>query len=127
VAEKLKCGSAIYSATTKQKCGVDELSRTITGQPMTTYRIDADDEDDALTAKEAAAFFGVSLATFWRRVNGGDSFPQPFYPAERTPRWIRRDLREARERLRMTPAEARERRHKAKLARRAAEVASARS
>ena len=77
-----------------------------------------DNDDDALTAKEAAAFFSISIATFWRRVNAGGDFPKPFYPAERAPRWVRRDLREARDRLRMTPAEARERRHKAKLARR---------
>ena len=75
--------------------------------------------DNGVTAKEAADFLGISLPTFWRRVADG-RISQPYYPAERTPRWIPSKLREDRERMTMTPAEAKDRRHKAKLARRAA-------
>jgi predicted DNA-binding transcriptional regulator AlpA len=79
----------------------------------------ARDGDNGVTAKEAADFFGVSLPTFWRRVADGSISP-PYYPAERTPRWVPSKLREDRERMTMTPAEAKDRRRKAKLARRAA-------
>jgi predicted DNA-binding transcriptional regulator AlpA len=72
-------------------------------------------DDDALDARAGADFMGVALATFWRKVTAG-IYPEPYYPAERTPRWTRGELRQVRERLRMTPAEHREYRRAKKRA-----------
>jgi hypothetical protein len=66
---------------------------------------DRDDSDDAVTINGVAAMFEVSLVSVWRMVKEG-RLPRPFYPRPRCPRWSRRELRDARERLRMTPNEA---------------------
>lgn len=82
---------------------------------MTAYD-DGDTDDDAgVTAKEAARFFGISIATFWRCVADG-RISSPYYPAERTPRWVPSTLRKDRERMGRPPGEAKNRRHNTKLA-----------
>ncbi len=67
--------------------------------------------DTPLTARQAAAEVGLSLAAFWRAIAAG-RLPDPVYPATRAPRWFPSELRNALRALRSTPA--------AKAARRAA-------
>ena len=92
----------------------DQRSSTPSAQSDTPDWQDGD--DDALTPKEAGDYDHISLATLWRRVADG-TYPKPFYPSPRTPRWRRGDLRRRREANRRLPQEAKELRRKAKLAR----------
>jgi predicted DNA-binding transcriptional regulator AlpA len=66
---------------------------------------DRDDSDDAVTINGVAAMFEVSLVSVWRMVKEG-RLPRPFYPRSRCPRWSKRELRDTRELLRMSPNEA---------------------
>jgi predicted DNA-binding transcriptional regulator AlpA len=47
--------------------------------------------DEVLRAKDAAAFCGISLPSFWRAVSE-ERLPSPFYPSLRSPRWSKSDL-----------------------------------
>jgi predicted DNA-binding transcriptional regulator AlpA len=76
------------------------------------------DDDDALDPRQASEFLNISLSTLWRQTTAG-VLPQPFYPTLKSPRWVKSELRQARERLRMMP-------HEAKGKRRAASLAAAR-
>jgi predicted DNA-binding transcriptional regulator AlpA len=69
--------------------------------------------DPLLTAEEAASEVHLSLAAFWRSVQGG-RLPQPFYPATRAPRWRRSELHTALDRTRALPAEQKASRRMAK-------------
>lgn len=70
-------------------------------------------DDDALDAKQSAAFVGLALVTFWRQVSKG-ALPPPFYPSARSPRWRRSVLRRACEAATKLPAEAKQARHAAR-------------
>jgi hypothetical protein len=72
-------------------------------------------DDQPLDAAASAKFIGVEVVTFWRQVAAG-LMPRPFYPAPRAPRWRKRELREACERQRRLPSEAKAARRAAKLA-----------
>jgi hypothetical protein len=67
--------------------------------------IERDDSDNAVTITGVAAMFEISPVSVWRMVKAG-AIPAPFYPRPRCPRWSRRELREAREQMRMLPSEA---------------------
>jgi hypothetical protein len=84
--------------------------------------VSADFDDPALTAREAAGFYGLSLPAFWRGVAAGH-ISKPFYPLPRTPRWRLSWLQQA-EANRMLPAQAKELRRQAKLARERAKKTS---
>jgi predicted DNA-binding transcriptional regulator AlpA len=60
--------------------------------------------DRPVDARGAAATVGLSLAAFWRGVAAG-TFPKPFYPAPRAPRWSIAELREALAATRAKPGE----------------------
>ncbi len=75
--------------------------------------------DPPLTAQQAAAELGISIAALWKGVAAG-RLPAPVYPMSRAPRWFRSELRAALEAQRMTPVEAMSIRRAAKLARVAA-------
>jgi predicted DNA-binding transcriptional regulator AlpA len=77
-----------------------------------------DDDDDAIDVRLVALILGVSVPTVWRQVESGD-LPLPFYPAPRTPRWTRKEIREVRDRRRMLPREAMAARRARRLAREA--------
>jgi predicted DNA-binding transcriptional regulator AlpA len=83
--------------------------------PVTTPTI----SDPPLTAREAAAAVGLSLAAFWRAV-AADRLPSPVYPLPRAPRWFASELRAALNALRQKPTEAMAGRRAAHLARIAA-------
>jgi hypothetical protein len=63
------------------------------------------DDDELLTAKEAADFVKLSIAAFWRNVCNR-RLPEPVYPAPRAPRWWRNRLRLALDATRALPADA---------------------
>lgn len=71
-------------------------------------------DNTPLPPKQAAREAGLSLAAFWRSVADG-RLPAPCYPAPRTPRWFRSELRDALEKTRALPAAQ-------KMARRAAKT-----
>jgi predicted DNA-binding transcriptional regulator AlpA len=73
-----------------------------------------DDDDEAIDTTAVLVMLDVSVMTLWRKVRAGE-LPKPFYPAARSPRWIRGEIRAARERLRMTPTEAKEAHRQARL------------
>lgn len=73
-----------------------------------------DDDDEAIDTAVVLVMLDISVMTLWRKIKAGD-LPKPFYPAARTPRWIRGEIRAARERLRMTPGEAKAAHRQAKL------------
>ena len=74
----------------------------VTTAPVTQL---GDDRDQPLDLNQTAAFFDVSVVSIWRMVRD-ERIPRPFYPRPRAPRWLKGELREARERMRMTPTEA---------------------
>jgi len=95
----------------RQKKQADKETRQ--GPPATDQR--RDDDDEAVTINGVAQMLDVSPVTVWRMVRDG-TLPTPFYPRSRQPRWSRGDLREAREKMRMTPREAKAKAREAKLA-----------
>jgi hypothetical protein len=68
-----------------------------------------DDSEQPLNAEQAAAFLGLAVVSFWRQVSLG-MLHKPYYPAPAAPRWLKGELRSAREELRMLPREAKARR-----------------
>jgi predicted DNA-binding transcriptional regulator AlpA len=72
--------------------------------------------DQPLTAREAAAAVGLSLAAFWRAV-AADRLPSPVYPMPRAPRWFGAELRSALSATRRKPHEAKAERRAVQLAR----------
>jgi hypothetical protein len=77
---------------------------------------DHDDGDDAVGIDGVGNMLDVSDVSVWRMVKAG-AIPAPFYPRSRCPRWLKREIREARERLRMMPSEAKAAHRAEKLAR----------
>lgn len=73
-------------------------------------------DDDPMGPKEAQAFLGLTPQVFWEGVKTG-YLPPPSYIMPRSPRWTRGQLRRHRELTRRRPAEAKELRRKARLAR----------
>ena len=82
------------------------------------------DDDHSMGPKEAQAFLGLTKQTFWRGVKSG-YIPAPSYPAPKSPRWTRGELRRHRELSRRRAGEAKELRRKTRLAREAAQTAVA--
>jgi predicted DNA-binding transcriptional regulator AlpA len=91
------------------------------GKDGARHIIEANDDDEALDPRGAAAFLGIALPTLWRQVEARQ-LPLPFYPAPRCPRWHKSELRRAVAALRMAPREAMERRRQRQLARLAEET-----
>ena len=73
-----------------------------------------------LNARQGAARVGLSVPAFWKGVAEG-RFPDPFYPASRSPRWYGAELDEAVAATRQKPREAKLRRSQRAAARRRAE------
>jgi predicted DNA-binding transcriptional regulator AlpA len=78
-------------------------------------------DDQPLDSAASAKFIGVGVVTFWRQVAAG-LMPRPFYAAPRAPRWRKRELREACERQRRLPSEAKAGRRVARLAKEATDA-----
>lgn len=77
---------------------------TRSAAPTGTEILAAPGPDRPVPAAEAAEIVGLSLAAFWRGVAAG-TFPKPFYPAPRAPRWSVAELREALAATRAKPGE----------------------
>src|SRR5271168_1698704 len=61
--------------------------------------------DPLLTAHEAAAEVGSSIASWWRGV-AAERWPKPLYPSPQSPRWRRSEIFAALEKTRALPSEA---------------------
>ena len=72
-------------------------------------------EVELLTAKQAAAFLGITEPAVYQNVAKG-WLPLPVYPAARAPRWIKSELIAALEHSRARPSDNMARRRAAKLA-----------
>jgi predicted DNA-binding transcriptional regulator AlpA len=64
-----------------------------------------DASNDGIDIYEVMRLLGVSESSVWRGVRD-ERLPQPFYPQPRTARWVRAEIINAREALRMSPRQA---------------------
>jgi len=73
-------------------------------------------DNELLTAKQAAAFLGITKPTLYAAIAAG-RLPRAVYPTPRSPRWIKGDLIATLRSTQQSPTESNVARHQARMAR----------